>query len=230
MKKKLLMLVIALTIIMCGCQKVGDTNTIDQQSNNEINATEIANKSEHAGKISIIIKSLDQIDEIKAIINEEDEAKAFDTLIEFPGAGLKSKEDLVRFLEVVNDLPTLKLIDGEISTISYEKGFAQDTGKEYEFAYISIKANDGTWVRFEYLLSKENSATIDTNISSTEQGITVFSKPVQSADGRVKIFSEQSEDHPSGVGKLFTWAFAYRSILLSSRNSSERIWTAAFCP
>lgn len=205
MKKYLLMLIIVLTFIMCGCQTNGDTNTIDQQNNNQTNATATTNKSEITENISIIIRNLDQIDDIKAILNEEDELKATEALLNLQGTGLKSKDDLVRFLEVIIGLPTLDLIDGEVSTISYMKGLAEDTGEEYEFAYISIKASDGDWVRFEYLLGEEESLTTNGTISLTDQGIIVFSNPVQSAEGRVKVFSEQSKNHSSGVGKLFTW-------------------------
>lgn len=203
--KKLLILTIVLSFVLIGCQTNSNNDIMAQHDNNLPNTTATSLQTNTANNMSIIIRSVDHIDYIKSILEAKDETELVDGLLSLEGAGSRTKEDLFRFLELVNILPIVDLIEGEISAISYSKGLAEDTGKEYEFAYISVKANDGSWVRFEYLLNEEKAAAANDKISSTEQGITVFSKPVQSLDGRIIVFSEQSKDHSSGMGKLFTW-------------------------
>lgn len=205
MKKINWLLVVILIITLCGCH-ANNNNTIDQLQNGQTNSSETPVKSENIENISIILENLNQIDDINAIIQEADNEKATAALLNLRGTGLKTKEDLVRFLELICDLPILDLIDGEVSTISYMKGLAEDTKAEYEFAYITIKAQNGNWVRYEYSFIEDLTITDNNEITSSEQNITIFSKPVNAADGKLKVFSQEIKDHASGVGKLFTWS------------------------
>ena len=55
-------------------------------------------------------------------------------------------------------------------------------------------------------ISVQPYSSSEEEITSSEQNITIFSKPVNAADGKVKVFSQEIKDHASGVGKLFTWS------------------------
>jgi hypothetical protein len=121
----------------------------------------------------------------------------------------------------MDSLPILEIIDGEISWISY---FFDDTDKERDVVFISTKSANGDWVRVEYLINELNvGAEINRRKTDGEFRHSTIDTPIQSNDGRITVYSEVREYHPSGVGYLINWNVVVDGILTRVVYYSENI-------
>ncbi|MBE6883632.1 MAG: hypothetical protein E7487_03400, partial [Ruminococcaceae bacterium] len=194
MKKQLLTLLIAFTLVLSGCQINSDANATDPQPDTQPSTLNTVSPTEPNGPkylydcIDFRFDNLDELDNFKAILEQGDDEKISEALSKLPGELDATKEDAARFLEIVQDIPYLDLIDGELGTIHYKKNFLAATGEPKEFIYVVFNASDGSWIRFEYLLSEEPPLTPD-DVVSSDQNTIIFSNPMVIADGKVKIFS-----------------------------------------
>ena len=142
---------------------------------------------------SVIVRGLDKLEEMRGMLAKSDEElnPYLDTI---PGRGLNSREDLVNFLELLDSTPVLKLIDGEVTWISHYP--------ESDVLFIATEAPNGDSVRLEYHLSMDPSEGVE-RFSSDKS---TLSQPVKSQDGRVTVYSQVKEPHPSGTGETVEWA------------------------
>ena len=146
---------------------------------------------------SIDVRGLDKLEEMRGMLAKSDEElnPYLDTI---PGGGLNSREDLVNFLELVDSTPVLKLIDGEVTWICH---YPED-----DILYISTKAPNGDWVRLEYFLSRDPADILGKWESNGAFEDSTLSQPVKSQDGRITVYSQVKEPHPSGTGETVEWA------------------------
>ena len=77
--------------------------------------------------ISISVDSLAELDKMREMISCTDEEVLNNYLRSLSGGGARSRDDLILFLNVLDSLPILEIIDGEIIWISY---FFDDEDKE----------------------------------------------------------------------------------------------------
>ena len=142
---------------------------------------------------SVIVRGLDKLEEMRGMLAKSDEElEAYlDTI---PGRGLNSREDLVNFLELVDNAPVPRLIDGEISAIEYHP--------KYDELDIFIEASNGDRVHLEYYLSMDPSEGVE-RFSSDKS---TLSQPVKSQDERITVYSQVKEPHISGIGEMVRWA------------------------
>ncbi len=146
---------------------------------------------------SVYVSGLDKLEEMHDMLAKSDE-ELEPYLHTIPGLGLSSREDLVNFLELVDGTPILKLIDGEISSISYYP--------ESDHLYVVTKAPNGDWVRLEYFLSRDPAEILEKWESNGAFEDSTLSQPVKSQDGRITVYSQVKEPHPSGTGETIEWA------------------------
>ena len=78
-------------------------------------------------------------------------------------------------------------------------GISIDTGKRVEVFYITLQAENGNWIRYEYLLSvKDPYADITTDAQFLE-------KPLTGTNETITLLSENRKPHPSGEGEIVIW-------------------------
>ena len=146
---------------------------------------------------SVIVRGLDKLEEMRGMLAKSDEElnPYLDTI---PGRGLNSREDLVNFLELVDNAPVPRLIDGEISSIEYHP--------KYDELDIFIEASNGDRVHLEYLLSRDPAEILEKWESNGAFEDSTLSQPVKSQDERITVYSQVKEPHTSGIGEMVRWA------------------------
>ena len=121
---------------------------------------------------------------------------------------LTTREDVLDFVTLVETVPFVKFIEGDITWISQSIGKTESEKIVSNQLFISTKAADGKWVRVQYMLHFSNdSETIEQEINrmSKLSPESICLNIVKSNDERITVYAETREDHPSGVGDLITW-------------------------
>ncbi len=219
MKKFLTLLLVVVLLALVGCnsapqnEQITDASTQEQDTATNQLATDDTAKDtgktneeeiEPPPRYYISLRSEEQLSKMRemALCTDEKEIKSYLTSIGSEGA--TNKEDLVNFLDLLERFPYFNIVDGDISWMAYFKGKSEDTGKDYEVFHISLKAENGDWIRFEYLLSEKDPS--DNILNQINNSTTQFtSKPLKSSDERLTIFSETRKDHPTDPGEIVRW-------------------------
>lgn len=103
--------------------------------------------------------------------------------------GMRSREELTEFLDLLDSLPYLPILDGKLIWIGYDSGLDFDSRQPYTenaILFISTEANNGDWVRLQYTLP-------------------VGEKPTVTGDGELLLLSGGARTKPHGSGTLTTW-------------------------
>ena len=173
---------------------------------------------------AISLRSLAELDEMREMIACADEEKLNKYLRSIEGAGARNREDLIAFVNMIDSLPILELIEGEITWISHQGISFHSDGKADEVVFISTKAANGDWTRVEYLVwEKDVDAEIAHRKSSCEFRYSTIDSPIQSSDARITVYSEVIEAHPSGIGYTISWNVVVDGILARVIYYSEDI-------
>ena len=179
---------------------------------------------EDPAQYSITLDSLAELDEMREMISCTDEKTLNSYLSGIRGRGARSRDDLIAFVNLMDSLPILELIEGEITWISHEGISFHSTDKSDEVVFISTKAANGDWTRVEYLVwEKDVNAEIAHRKASGEFKHSTIDRPIQSNDGRIKVYSEVREAHPSGIGYTISWNVVVDGILIRVVYYSENI-------
>lgn len=170
---------------------------------------------------SISLRSLAQLDEMREMISCSDEEKLNAYLRGIEGAGASSREDLISFVNLIDSLPILELIEGEITAISLNNIIADRNRDEVD---ISTQDANGNWTRVEYLLWVEDvNAEIEFREANGWFENSALERPIQSNDGRITVYAEVKEAHPSGIGYTVTWTVVVDGVLAYVVYRSEDI-------
>ena len=210
MKKLFAMILIMIIVIMSfvGCNtsidnnsynsdNVPDTTVTDEISNSET-STELVYISPMVYKC-IDMQSFDEFLKMKQVLLAEDEEQIKEYLSGSSNL-INGKEDLEMFLDLAERLPAVNAVDGELCWIYYCDSDSIDTGVRCQVFYISFMAEDGAWIRFEYVLSPGITLS-----DETKEEFVPFESHLTGANGRIALLSERKKPHPSGVGEFVTW-------------------------
>ena len=108
---------------------------------------------------SINLRSLAQLDEMREMISCTDEEKLNRYLMGLEGGGAKSRTDLISFVNLIESLPILEFLEGDIVLICH-KNITTDGGNDV--VVISTQGINGNWTRVEYLVyAKDVNAEIE---------------------------------------------------------------------
>lgn len=153
---------------------------------------------------SIGVRSLAELETMREMAVSKDKTAVEQYLRSVEGGGADSQKDLKQFLSIVDSTPYVALIEGEITWISHSAGHTIDTEKAYQVLYVSTEAKNGDWVRIEYdLLTTDVAGKIDAAVKTATDSL--LSRPLQSGDKKVTLYTETREAHPSGTGDIITW-------------------------
>ena len=215
MKKTLsIFLCLIIVISLFGCNVQNEDNLNNQESNTATN--EILNNTSNStektsneiynepfpDKKVIDIHSLEELNKMREMLSCEDEEQLKEYLSNFGNAITNTKptkEDLEMFVSLADRFSFVNIVDGELIWMHYSDGISIDTGKRVEVFYITLEAENGNWIRYEYLLSVKDPYTDITTDSP------FFEKPLTGTNETITLLSEKRKSHPSGVGEIVTW-------------------------
>ena len=199
MRKAVCLLVIVVFLLLAG---YGCAYGFDEDPT--VNDLETPEPYEYIG-----IRSLTQLEEMREMILCEDENTLSEFLKSVEGGGAHSREDLIKFVSLVEQLPVIELTHGSITWIAHYNSDGNDT------VFISTTASNGDWTRVEYQLSvKDPAAEIERMKAAGVLAQADIITPIQSHDGRIQVFSEKNAPHPSGVGETCEWTIIVDGILV----------------
>lgn len=210
MKKLYLAVIVVLLFSLVGCQS--GVHDIPHGTQGEDLLSGDANRtffdySEHSPPPEYIgVRSLAQLEEMRAMIQCTEDGKLNSYLASVEGAGAKSRKELIAFVDLIDSIPIIELIDGDIHWVAHFKGQGENSGEDHGTVFVSTMAPNGDWTRLEYRLSvKDVPAEIEKMKSNGE--ITAFAAPdiIQSNNGRIRVYSGTREAHPSGKGEMRVW-------------------------
>lgn len=130
-----------------------------------------------------------------AVCTDEEELQYYLWHLDMGGKDVSGREDLVSFLELMDSLPYLPILEREPTYVENTIHF------QYwpELRTAEIVTTAGSWdcVQLKYLLSPSQDASHGEPIA-------------QSEDGRVKVYNEEREKHPTNAespipGNLIRW-------------------------
>lgn len=145
---------------------------------------------------AIVLRNTQQLEQMQEMANSEDETALEQYLLNVEGGGADNREDIVEFLDVVEELPIPDIIDGKVIFIQYRSD-AQD-------ATISVMARDGSWMRITYYLYAD-SDSLEDRYESGEFADSELDAPIYSNDNTNSVYSETRAPYPVGSGSEIVW-------------------------
>ncbi len=148
----------------------------------------------------IDVRSIGELNEVRHKLSCSDEE-----FNEYFGSRM-TKENLAYFLDLVDSIPYVPIVDGDIIWISYCHERSIDSGKYVKSLIISTESENGEWTRLQYRFSVSDEPDVDEPVTTPPpQDATVFTPPILSDDGEISVFAERRGDHPSGTGDFIEW-------------------------
>lgn len=217
-----MMLVFA--IFLSACQSVVNQNDIPTQSDTKMennqndtetdpnkqitsnsNSNDKSSTSEPLPSQSIEVQGLEKLNEMREMLLCDDETRLEQYIQSVANSGVQSKDDLFAFVKIIDSLPQIPILDGNISWICFSHSISEDTGKKTNVVYITTEAANGDWTRVEYVLSVTDvSQKISEEKLSIGEGFTLNS-PIKNSEGNLTLHAEARNPHPSGKGTMIQW-------------------------
>ena len=171
--------------------------------------TNVSDETPHADPLpsqSVEIQGLDKLNEMREMVSCTDETQSSQYIQSIANCGILSKEDLIAFVDLIDSLPNISILDGNITSIRFSHNISKDTGNETNVVYVTTEAGDGEWTRVEYVLSVTDvSEKISEEKISTGEN-SLLTSSVSNPDGKLTLHTETREPHPSGEGTMIQWA------------------------
>ncbi len=203
MKRFITILLAIGVLLLFGCQN-GDTNggtDVEGTPSGEIPGGENDLVFISPDTIwGIEVRSIEELNQVKHKLSCSDEE-----FKEYFGYRM-TKENLAYFLDLVDSIPYVPIVDGDIVWINYCYERTIDSGKYVKSLIISTESKNGEWTRFSYMFSISDEPDVDEPVTTPPpQDATVFTPPILSDDGEISVFAERRGDHPSGTGDFIEW-------------------------
>ena len=144
---------------------------------------------------TIRLQSLAELDTLREMIECEDEQVLNDYLHSITGGGAQSRQDLIDFLNLVDNTPYARFIDGEITGLTYNQ-----TDKRFS---VSTEAENGESMYVSYELGMSD---VEKNMEKAAGKLgrkNLLSAPLSTEDGRLTLYTETRE--PSSNGEVIRW-------------------------
>ena len=115
--------------------------------------------------------------------------------------GILNINDLSNFLAMVDSVPYLNVMDGNITWIAYDE---YEENIEYTVLYVTVTAENGDSVRITYRPKLVN-PTSWAHMRAKQEASSLITNPLKSEDKRITLFSEVKEKHPVYPGQYVEW-------------------------
>ncbi len=203
MRKQWIIVTVMIVLLFVACSKEQTIVSTSNEETSTFSGTKGSQVEEPSESISV--RNLEQLNEMREMVKCEDDEKLYQYLRSIEGGGADTREDLEVFLELIDSLSIINLLDGTVTWIS-QQGGDLNTGEHCNVVYITYTASDGNWVRLEYFLSV-NDISAEIERRKKEHGLIEYmlASPVCNKDRKVKIYSELRKKHVSGEGYVTEW-------------------------
>ena len=226
MKRIILVLSVLIIVFLSACHLQDIPEALPQNPESENTKNENIESDYSSPHIYIGVRSLDQLDEMRSMIDEKDDQKLNLYLLSVEGGGAKNREDLISFINLIDSIPIIKLIDGEIIWIAHYYNVSVPDEKKNGTLYVSTLSDNGDWTRIEYKLYETDVETEIELMQSKENGKTDL---FISNDGKINVYYQTKQAHTSGTGDIYEWIASIDDkiahVIYYTSNSNE---TAAF--
>ena len=224
MKKVLITMMLIFAIFLSACQNVVNQNDIPTQSDTKMennqndkenapnkqitsnsNSNDKSSTSDPLPSQSIEVQGLEKLNEMREMLLCDDETRLEQYIQSVANSGVQSKDDLFAFVKIIDSLPQIPILDGNITWIRFSHSISEDTEKETNVVYITTETANGDWTRVEYVLSVTD---VSQKISDEKVSIgkgSILNPPVKNSDGTLVIHVETRSPHPSGKGTMIQW-------------------------
>ena len=211
MKKSIICITLIMAIFLVGCQNVDNQENSMQESNPDEHIQSNPNLDDNAPtgdpmpSQSIEIQSLDKLNEMRDMLKCDDDAQLGQYIQSVSNTGIQSRDDLIVFVKLIDSLPHIPILDGNITWVRFSRGISEDTGKETSVVYITTEAANGDWTRVEYILSVTD---VSERVSEEKISIgesTLVVSPIKNSDEKLTLHTETRNPHPSGEGTMIQW-------------------------
>lgn len=226
MKRIFLLIVVVIFVFLSACQskdipemKHQETKSEETNSENSVLKPSLPNRY-------IGVRSLAQLNEMRAMIVEKNEDNLAQYLRSVEGGGARTRDDLITFIDLVDSLPIIKLIDGDITWIAYYHNDNTSDKKENGIVHISTRSKKDEWTRIEYKLLETDINTEIEAMQFNEKNLNGKKGELfKSNDDRIKVHYQTMQKHPSGSGNIYKWIASVDDIIIhvvySTSNSKE---------
>lgn len=217
MKKALISIMLLLAVILGGCNSVANQNDLPAQSyyDSESNPDELTTSKPNSNdntdtdkplpSQSIEIQSLDKLNEMRGMLSCDDEMQLGQYIQSIADTGVHNKDDLFAFVNLIDSLPKIPVLNGNITWICFSHGVSEDTGEETNVVFITTVSANGNWTRIEYVLSVTDiSKKISDEIALIGED-SMLNSPIKTPGGNLTLYVETRKPHPSGNGTVIQW-------------------------
>ena len=199
-------LVVCMAFLLVGCQQKQD-NSIDNVTQNEnkepVDDTTEDEDKEPVDDLYIEIRSAGELAKMREMANCSD-AKLLEDYLQTSGSGARSKEELEQFIKLIDTVPYVSMIEGDLTWICHNVGKSIDTGKPFDILSVAIESENGEWVRIEYnLLVSDVSEKITSELKEMDASL-VLTKPIQSKDKKITVYAENRKVQTAGKSIWWT--------------------------
>ena len=153
----------------------------------------------------IRLGSLAELDLMRDMILCEDEQELSQYLssLNAMGQNAQSKQDLIDFVDLVDSTPFAKILDGEIISL----GIVMSPNSKYHTKnlFVEVKGENGDSISYTYLWSDISVSEHIQSALKTAGTNNLLQAPVQSADGRLTIYTEMREKLILGSKYRIQW-------------------------
>ena len=218
-------LIVCLVFIFGGCQKeqgdtIGDTSQNDHKEPDDGTDKGLSDYQDLITDLYIEVRSAEALAKMREMASCSDE-KLLKEYLQTSGSGAMTKEELEQFIKLIDTIPYVSLIEGELTWACHQIGESIDTGKPYNILSISTIADNGEWVRIEYHLDSLDSKDKIANELKETDASAVLAKPVQSKDKKVTVYTEIRRVQTAG--KSIWWAVDIDGIFARIIYSTENM-------
>lgn len=188
-----MILLLAISLFACGQNEKENVPTVSipatpKQIDSEQTTTEQSSHVVSPYKKIIDVRGLDELETLKQMLN--DNVDAYEMNKKF--GMLATHTDYKRFLAMYSAFPRLNLMEGEITWIcQYDDDVLR----------VATKNENEEWFRVEYQLK----ATDVSELKHFRVDLALLDKPVNSKDGRLKVYGEVRKVREDGM-EVITWS------------------------
>ncbi len=156
---------------------------------------------------SIDVHSLAEYNKMQDMVYCEEEQDFSQYIDNVNAIGIETPDELAEIVKIIDELPKIHILEGDISWIEYAHKVTIDTEEEVKYVYIVTKAENGDWVRVEYLLSIEPEKVADKLAMEKEAAgeTCLIDTPIKSKDGKLSLHIEKRELLSVDEGTSIRW-------------------------
>ena len=149
-------------------------------------------------RLSISVRSMEALAQMREMISCEDEELLQEYLYSIEGDGTKTRQDLIEFVNLADNVMFAPIINGEIIALS--RIILEGSNS----LYVAIQATNGDSISYNYLWSDDTNERIQSIVESLGDD-NLLTDPVTSGDGLLVLYAEKRTVQALAPGNTIQW-------------------------